>query len=216
MEGFIKDDDDESRSKQMKQWNIYANYDDAYEINHEREELCKVQDEYDDLAITRKEACLAYQEIFQIMDEGWTVAGLRMDMSGLYLDIRERGLVWEWMPMRTGSWRQGRCHTSEHTICLDLCDGSTAGMSSLARQWHVRIVSWVHGNLAGDQVKMKTCQTGHSTSQRDPFHATTRRRPIFLSAMHVVGESLPVRTLADGDWSLSVLFGRKGYIAECG
>ncbi|GKC40494.1 hypothetical protein Tco_1052878 [Tanacetum coccineum] len=42
MEGFIKDDDDESRSEQMKQWNIYANYDDAYEINHEREELCEV------------------------------------------------------------------------------------------------------------------------------------------------------------------------------
>ncbi|GJX42828.1 hypothetical protein Tco_0257818 [Tanacetum coccineum] len=37
MEGFIKDYDDESRSEQMKRWNIYANYDDAYEINHERE-----------------------------------------------------------------------------------------------------------------------------------------------------------------------------------
>ncbi|GJS82817.1 hypothetical protein Tco_0749358 [Tanacetum coccineum] len=101
MEGFIKDDDDESRSKQMKRWNIYANYDDAYEINHEREELCEVrespvcnvrrymmikysfnnddeyvaikEDEYDDLTITRKEACLAYQEIFRIMDEGWMV-----------------------------------------------------------------------------------------------------------------------------------------------
>ncbi|GKB99710.1 hypothetical protein Tco_0985847, partial [Tanacetum coccineum] len=101
MEGFIKDDDDESRSKQMKRWNIYANYDDAYEINHEREELCEVrespvcnvrrymmikysfnnddeyvaikEDEYDDLTIIRKEACLAYQEIFWIMDEGWMV-----------------------------------------------------------------------------------------------------------------------------------------------
>ncbi|GJX85086.1 hypothetical protein Tco_0335860 [Tanacetum coccineum] len=101
MEGFIKDDDDESRSEQMKRWNIYANYDDAYEINHEREELCEVrespvcnvrrymmikysfnnddeyvaikEDEYDDLTITRKEACLAYQEIFRIMDEGWMV-----------------------------------------------------------------------------------------------------------------------------------------------
>ncbi|GJS64585.1 hypothetical protein Tco_0679149 [Tanacetum coccineum] len=42
MEGFIKDDDDESRSEQIKRWNIYANYDDAYEINHEKEELCEV------------------------------------------------------------------------------------------------------------------------------------------------------------------------------
>ncbi|GJZ39929.1 hypothetical protein Tco_0586492 [Tanacetum coccineum] len=43
MEGFI-DDDDESRYEQMRRWNIYTNYDDAYEINHEdneREELCE-------------------------------------------------------------------------------------------------------------------------------------------------------------------------------
>ncbi|GKE68728.1 hypothetical protein Tco_1526800, partial [Tanacetum coccineum] len=101
MEGFIKDDDDESYFEQMKRWSIYANYNDAYEINHEREELCEVrespvcnvrryimikysfnnddeyvaikEDEYDDLTITRKEACLAYQEIFWIMDEGWMV-----------------------------------------------------------------------------------------------------------------------------------------------
>ncbi|GJS04279.1 hypothetical protein Tco_0320787 [Tanacetum coccineum] len=48
--GFIKDDDndddddDESRYEQMRRWNIYTNYDDAYEINHEdnkREELCE-------------------------------------------------------------------------------------------------------------------------------------------------------------------------------
>ncbi|GJR30794.1 reverse transcriptase domain-containing protein [Tanacetum coccineum] len=104
MEGFINEDDDESRYEQKRQWNIYTNYDDAYEINHdddEREKLCEVrklpvcnirkymmikysfnnneeyvavkEDEYDDLTITRKEACQAYQEIFWIMDEGWMV-----------------------------------------------------------------------------------------------------------------------------------------------
>ncbi|GJY68908.1 hypothetical protein Tco_0471890 [Tanacetum coccineum] len=100
MEGFI-DDDDESRYKQMRRWNIYTNYDDAYEINHEdneREELYEIpvcnirrymmikysfnndeeyvavkEDEYDDLTITREEACRAYQEIFRKMDEGWMV-----------------------------------------------------------------------------------------------------------------------------------------------
>ncbi|GJU39817.1 hypothetical protein Tco_1192774 [Tanacetum coccineum] len=44
MEGFI-DDDDESRYEQKRQWNIYTNYDDAYEINHEdykSEDLCEV------------------------------------------------------------------------------------------------------------------------------------------------------------------------------
>ncbi|GJV09411.1 hypothetical protein Tco_1347067 [Tanacetum coccineum] len=104
MEGFIKEDDDESRYEQMRRWNTYTNYDDAYEINHEHnmsEELCEIhelpvcnirrymmikysfnddeeyvavkEDEYDDLTVTRKEACRAYQEIFRIMDEGWKV-----------------------------------------------------------------------------------------------------------------------------------------------
>ncbi|GKC96263.1 hypothetical protein Tco_1161705 [Tanacetum coccineum] len=104
MEGSIKEDDDESHYEQKRRWNIYTNYDDAYEIDHEdneREELCEVhelpvcnvrrymmikysfnndeeyvavkEDEYDDLTITRKEACRAYQEIFRIMDEGWMV-----------------------------------------------------------------------------------------------------------------------------------------------
>ncbi|GJU84394.1 hypothetical protein Tco_1291940 [Tanacetum coccineum] len=101
MEGSIKEDDDESRYEQKRRWNIYTNYDDAYEIDHEdneREELCEVyelpvcnvrryimmkysfnndkeyavvkENEYDNLTITRKEACRAYQEIFWIMDEG--------------------------------------------------------------------------------------------------------------------------------------------------
>ncbi|GJR49318.1 hypothetical protein Tco_1399839 [Tanacetum coccineum] len=104
MEGFINEDDDKSRYEQKRRWNIYTNYDNAYEINHgdnKREELCEVhelpmcnvriymmikyslnndeeyvavkEDEYDYLTITREEACRAYQEIFQIMDEGCMV-----------------------------------------------------------------------------------------------------------------------------------------------
>ncbi|GJR06802.1 hypothetical protein Tco_0529786 [Tanacetum coccineum] len=100
MEGFI-DDDDESRYKHMRRWNIYTNYDDAYEINHkdnEREGLCEdhelpvckirrymmikysfnndeeyvavKEDEYENLTITREEACRAYQEIFWKIDKG--------------------------------------------------------------------------------------------------------------------------------------------------
>ncbi|GKC10210.1 hypothetical protein Tco_1001820 [Tanacetum coccineum] len=95
MEGSIKEDDDESRYEQKRQWNTYTNYDDSYEIKHEHnksKELCEVheqpvcnirrymmikysfnddeeyvavkEDEYDDLTITTKEACRAYQEIF--------------------------------------------------------------------------------------------------------------------------------------------------------
>nr|GEX96381.1 hypothetical protein [Tanacetum cinerariifolium] len=47
MEGFVNEDDDESRYEQKRQWNVYTNYDDAYEMNHddkEREELCKVHE----------------------------------------------------------------------------------------------------------------------------------------------------------------------------
>ncbi|GKD77040.1 hypothetical protein Tco_1339661, partial [Tanacetum coccineum] len=45
MEGFIKDDDDESNYEQMRRWDIYTNYDDTFKTNHddnEREELCEV------------------------------------------------------------------------------------------------------------------------------------------------------------------------------
>ncbi|GJU55292.1 hypothetical protein Tco_1229006 [Tanacetum coccineum] len=47
MEGFIKDDDDESNYEQMRQWDIYTNYDDTFKTNHddnEREELCEVHE----------------------------------------------------------------------------------------------------------------------------------------------------------------------------
>ncbi|GKE61875.1 hypothetical protein Tco_1512242 [Tanacetum coccineum] len=104
MEGFINEGDDESRYEQERRWNIYTNYDYAYEINHgdnEKEELCEVhelpvcnirrymmikysfnndeeyvavkQDEYGDPTIIREEACRAYQEIFQKLNEGWMV-----------------------------------------------------------------------------------------------------------------------------------------------
>ncbi|GJS30214.1 hypothetical protein Tco_0490834 [Tanacetum coccineum] len=44
-----------------------------YSFNNDEEYVAVKEDEYDDLTITRKEACQAYQEIFQIMDEGWMV-----------------------------------------------------------------------------------------------------------------------------------------------
>ncbi|GJY42397.1 hypothetical protein Tco_0429667 [Tanacetum coccineum] len=47
MEGSIKEDDDESYYEQKRGWNIYTNYDDAYEIDHEdneKEELCEVHE----------------------------------------------------------------------------------------------------------------------------------------------------------------------------
>ncbi|GJX61737.1 hypothetical protein Tco_0294637 [Tanacetum coccineum] len=47
MEGFIKDDDDESSYEQMRRWDIYTNYGDTYKTNHddnEREELCEVHE----------------------------------------------------------------------------------------------------------------------------------------------------------------------------
>ncbi|GJS46763.1 hypothetical protein Tco_0596884 [Tanacetum coccineum] len=47
MEGFIKDDDDESSYERMRRWDIYTNYDDTFKTNHddnEREELCEVHE----------------------------------------------------------------------------------------------------------------------------------------------------------------------------
>ncbi|GKE39776.1 hypothetical protein Tco_1463181, partial [Tanacetum coccineum] len=42
-----------------------------YSFNNDEEYVVVKEDEYDDLTITSKEACRAYQEIFQMMDEGW-------------------------------------------------------------------------------------------------------------------------------------------------
>ncbi|GKB80762.1 hypothetical protein Tco_0947657 [Tanacetum coccineum] len=44
-----------------------------YSFNNEEEYVAIKEDEYDDLTITRNEACQAYQEIFWIMDKGWMV-----------------------------------------------------------------------------------------------------------------------------------------------
>ncbi|GJW35694.1 hypothetical protein Tco_0058614 [Tanacetum coccineum] len=102
MEGLIRDDNnDESHYEQRRRLNVFTNYDDTYEINHEVCErnkarelpVCKIKrymmikysfdDEeeyvavkeykYNNLTNTRKEACQAYQEIFHMMDEGWMV-----------------------------------------------------------------------------------------------------------------------------------------------
>ncbi|GJV03028.1 hypothetical protein Tco_1336597 [Tanacetum coccineum] len=82
MEGLISNDDNESCYEQRILWNVYTNFDDAYEIKHDKKELCEVheppicnirkymmikysfnnddeyvaveEDEYDDLTITRK------------------------------------------------------------------------------------------------------------------------------------------------------------------
>ncbi|GKC33766.1 hypothetical protein Tco_1046150 [Tanacetum coccineum] len=69
MEGFIKEDDDESPTG-VQYKDIY---DDQIFVQDDEEYVAVKEEEYDDLTITRKEACQAYQEIFQIMDEGWMV-----------------------------------------------------------------------------------------------------------------------------------------------
>ncbi|GJW75706.1 hypothetical protein Tco_0135076 [Tanacetum coccineum] len=44
-----------------------------YSFNDEEEYVAIKEDEYDDFTITSEEACRAYQEIFQTMDEGWII-----------------------------------------------------------------------------------------------------------------------------------------------
>ncbi|GKE76237.1 hypothetical protein Tco_1542357, partial [Tanacetum coccineum] len=44
-----------------------------YSFNDEEEYVAVKEDEYNNLTITSDEACQAYQEIFQMMDEGWMV-----------------------------------------------------------------------------------------------------------------------------------------------
>ncbi|GJZ78650.1 zf-CCHC domain-containing protein [Tanacetum coccineum] len=72
IEGFIKEDDDEPLHE-LPVWNIRRYMMIKYSFNDNNEYVAVKEDEYDDLTVTRKEACRAYQEIFQIMDEGWMV-----------------------------------------------------------------------------------------------------------------------------------------------
>ncbi|GKB85232.1 hypothetical protein Tco_0957504 [Tanacetum coccineum] len=44
-----------------------------YSFKDEEEYVAVKEDEYNDLTITSEEVCRAYQEIFQMMDEGWMV-----------------------------------------------------------------------------------------------------------------------------------------------
>ncbi|GKA82062.1 hypothetical protein Tco_0788810 [Tanacetum coccineum] len=55
MEGIINEDDDESRYKQKRQWNMYTNYDDAYEIN---------------LEIMRKKNCVKFMSYRRAIKKG--------------------------------------------------------------------------------------------------------------------------------------------------
>ncbi|GJZ56628.1 hypothetical protein Tco_0611821 [Tanacetum coccineum] len=79
MEGFIKEDDDESYNEseelcevhELPVCNIRRYMMIKYSFNNDEEYVAVKEDEYDDLTITRKEACQAYQEIFRNMDEGW-------------------------------------------------------------------------------------------------------------------------------------------------
>ncbi|GKA47710.1 hypothetical protein Tco_0740593 [Tanacetum coccineum] len=71
-EGSIKEDDDDSLHEQPV-YNIRRYMMIKYSFNDDEGYVVVKEDEYDDLTFTRKEACRAYQEIFQIMDEGWMV-----------------------------------------------------------------------------------------------------------------------------------------------
>ncbi|GKC46945.1 hypothetical protein Tco_1064667 [Tanacetum coccineum] len=79
MEGLISDD--ESSNDCWKIWKsheiYYHNYDkgehenETHKFKDDEEYVAVKEDEYDDLTITSEEACLAYQEIFRMMDNRW-------------------------------------------------------------------------------------------------------------------------------------------------
>nr|GEU50712.1 zinc finger, PMZ-type [Tanacetum cinerariifolium] len=78
MEGFAYEDNDVKNGelcevRKLSVCNVWRYTMIKYSFNKDEEYVAVKENEYDDLAITTKEACQAYQEIFQIMDEGWTV-----------------------------------------------------------------------------------------------------------------------------------------------
>ncbi|GJR92962.1 hypothetical protein Tco_1075232 [Tanacetum coccineum] len=77
MQGFIKEDDNESQElcevHELSMCIIRRYIMIKYSFNNDKEYVAVKEEEYDDLTITREQACRAYQEIFRIMDEGWMV-----------------------------------------------------------------------------------------------------------------------------------------------
>ncbi|GKD73675.1 hypothetical protein Tco_1331957 [Tanacetum coccineum] len=76
MEGLINDDDNDEREElcevykppvcKIRKYRMIK-----YSFNYDEEYVAVKEDEYDDLTITEKEACQAYQEIFRMIDKGW-------------------------------------------------------------------------------------------------------------------------------------------------
>ncbi|GJX00974.1 hypothetical protein Tco_0184887 [Tanacetum coccineum] len=78
MEGFINEVYDDKREElcevhELPVYNVRRYMMIKYSFNNDEEYVAVKEDKYDDLTITREEACRAYQEIFRIMDEGWMV-----------------------------------------------------------------------------------------------------------------------------------------------
>ncbi|GJQ90167.1 hypothetical protein Tco_0001306 [Tanacetum coccineum] len=55
-----------------------------YSFNNDEEYVAIKEDEYDDPTNTREEACRAYQEIFQKIDEGWMVTKTELPKTGWF------------------------------------------------------------------------------------------------------------------------------------
>ncbi|GKE95697.1 hypothetical protein Tco_1580552, partial [Tanacetum coccineum] len=80
MEGLINNDDDESWKREElceihepTVWNIRRFEMIKYSFRQDEEYVAIKENEYDNLTRTSNDACRTYQEIFRMMDEGWTV-----------------------------------------------------------------------------------------------------------------------------------------------
>ncbi|GJX44980.1 VIER F-box protein 2 [Tanacetum coccineum] len=80
MEGFIEDNDESHNEREelcevheLPMCNIRRYMMIKYSFSNDEEYVAVKEDEYDDLTITREEACRAYKEIFRIIDKGWMV-----------------------------------------------------------------------------------------------------------------------------------------------
>ncbi|GJT91096.1 hypothetical protein Tco_1079941 [Tanacetum coccineum] len=60
-----------------------------YSFGQDEEYVAIKEDEYDDLAKTKDDACRAFQEIFRVMDEGWMdlVKEISMNIGGEFTNL---------------------------------------------------------------------------------------------------------------------------------
>nr|GFA15846.1 hypothetical protein [Tanacetum cinerariifolium] len=104
LEGIVEDEDNESSNKDKKRCELFDDHEQPicnitrfkmikYSFGQEEEYVAVKENEHDDSTSTSKDACRTYQEIFCMMDKGWTKMVIVMEETYPELTLSEFNYV---------------------------------------------------------------------------------------------------------------------------